>query len=117
MDPGSDSIRGQLDFTQLTEIKLANPHYRLGLEAGVLGVNYLYPYLHLGTSLTYLTPRWLVQVGASYTIQVRELFQESGWHPGRFDSRLHTSQSDGQIYYFRYLQTALHPEIQLQYYF
>lgn len=117
MDPGSDSIRGQLDATQLTAIRLSNPHYRLGLECGALGLNYISPYIHLGSSLTYMASRWLAQVGASYTIQFGEILKESGWHPGRFDSRLHSSQSDGQTYYFRYLQTALHPEIQLQYYF
>jgi len=116
MDPGDDAIRGQVDFTQLTEFSLGDSHWKWAYECGVLGANYLYPYFHTGTSIAYARPSWLLQLGASYTIQFQEMFQASGWYPGRFDSRLHQTQ-DGQAYYFRYLQTALHPEVQLQFYF
>lgn len=116
MDPGSDAIRGQIDGTTLTKLRLAKD-FQAGIEVGVLGANYIEPYLHLGGSISYLNSNWLLQVGASYTIQFSEIGDKSGWTPGRFDERSHVSQSEGDFYYFRYLQTALHPEVQVQYYF
>jgi hypothetical protein len=116
MDSGADSIRGQFDITTLTRLTLENRSFLLGFEFGTVGVNYIYPYLHLGTSVSYIHGPWLVQAGFSYTIQWRELHDSKGLRPGRIDSRIRKSPYDGQNYFFPY-ETALHPEMQLQYFF
>jgi hypothetical protein len=117
MDPGHDSIRGQVDMTTLTQVKLGATDFHVLGELGALGVNYLQPYLQIGASLAYLSESWLVQLGASATMPFSEAFTTTGWMPGRYDGRQHESQSENRTYYYRYLQTALHPEVQLQYYF
>ncbi len=116
MDAGSDSIRGQLDITTLTRLAIKDTPFSLGFEFGTVGVNYLYPYIHLGTSLVYSEGRWLIQAGFSYSIQWRELRENKGFRPGRIDSRIRRSPDDGQFYFYPY-ETALHPEMQLQYFF
>lgn len=115
MDPGDDKIRNQVDFTTLTKIPMSDEWLFL-FEFGGLGLNYLYPYMQAGASIAYKSPSWLVQLGASYTAQFAELNKSTAWSPGRYDSRAHTTEN-GQTYYFRYLQTALHPEIQIQFFF
>lgn len=117
MDPGRDSIRGQIDVTTLTQIKIGDSDFHLLGELGALGVNYLQPYLQVGGSLAYLSDNWLIQLGASATLTFSEVFTSEGWMPGRYDGRPHYSESENRTYYYRYLQTALHPEIQLQYFF
>jgi hypothetical protein len=117
MDPGRDDIRGQWDFTTLTNVPISNSDFSWNLEFGGLGLNYKAPYCHMGLSLGYASQSWLVTLGASYTAQFRELNQQSAWVPGRYDGRAHISQIDGATYYFRYLQTAMHPEVQVQYFF
>ena len=118
MDPGKDEIRDQIDATMLAALRLGPlSGFRLLLEGGALGLNYLYPYLQVGSSLAYASDSWLFQVGASATMQFREAMYASGWSPGRHDTRLHYSLSAGQYYTGRYLQTAVHPEIQIQYFF
>ena len=117
MDPGTDNIRGQLNTTTLTEFRFGKSDFYFGFELGVLGDNYLYPYMQLGTSFAYISHNWMLQLGASYTAQWRELMYQSAWSPGRYDSREHISKSENQPYYYRYLQTAMHPEIQIQYFF
>ncbi len=116
MDPGADSIRNQIDVTTLISDSFGKSPFHWAVEVGALGLNYIYPYFHGGLSLSYRSSSWLIQAGASYTAQFQELSQRSAWVPGRFDTRIHRSQS-GQNYYFRYLQTALHPEVQLQFSF
>ncbi|MEN0060285.1 MAG: hypothetical protein AAGB31_15710 [Bdellovibrio sp.] len=117
MDPGSDDIRDQVDLTALAKIRLGASDFYWNFEAGGLGLNYIYPYLQVGSSLAYASSSWLVQVGASYTVRFSEAGQASGWRPGRYDTRQHYSETEEEYYYYRYLQTALHPEIQLQYFF
>lgn len=117
MDPGNDTIRGQVDATTLSALKLGETGFLINLEAGLLGANYNYPYLQLGTSLAFMSRLWLIQAGASATMQADEAGLTTGWLPGRYDSRLHVSSSKNKLYYYRYLQTAVHPEIQLQFFF
>jgi hypothetical protein len=117
MDPGSDDIRDQWDFSALTAVPIPGSDFLWNFEVGGLGLNYLQPYLQLGSSIAYKSESWLIQVGASYTARFNELSQSTAWSPGRYDSRVHYSESTGENYYFRYLQTALHPEIQLQFFF
>jgi hypothetical protein len=116
MDPGSDGIRGQVDLTTLTKFPFWES-FSANIEFGGLGLNYIYPYAHGGLSLAYMSKSWLVDLGASYTVQFRELGQSTAWAPGRYDGRAHTSAIDGETFYFKYLQTALHPEVQFQYFF
>lgn len=116
MDPGTDSIRNQIDLTTLTKLKW-NDQWGVLLEFGGLGLNYYYPYMQSGFSLIYQGTNWYTQLGFSYTAQFRELTYTSAWTPGRYDSRLHYSTTAQQYYFYRYLQTALHPEVQIQYYF
>lgn len=116
MDPGRDSLRGQVDLSTLTEVKMSDSELSWLFELGALGVNYAAPYLQLGGSLVYKDESWLVQFGASYSVAFNEAGYQSGWMPGRYDSRTHYT-NDGQAYRQRYLQTALHPEVQLQYFF
>lgn len=116
MDPGRDSLRGQVDLSTLTEVKVADSEMSWLFELGALGVNYAAPYLQVGSSLVYKDQSWLVQFGASYTVAFNEARYQTGWSPGRYDSRTHYT-ADGQAYRQRYLQTALHPEVQLQYFF
>lgn len=115
MDPGTDTIRHQIDFTMLTQVPL-NDEWNILFEFGGLGLNYLYPYMQMGASIAYKNASWLFQLGASYTGQFAELNKSTAWEIGRYDTRTHTTES-GQEYYFRYLQTAVHPEIQIQYFF
>lgn len=117
MDPGRDSIRGQIDVTTLTQIRLGSSAMHWLFELGGLGLNYEAPYLQVGTSLAYQGRTWLLQAGASATMQFSEAIYQSGWTPGRYDDREHWSKSENRSYWFRYLQTALHPEVQVQYYF
>ena len=116
MDMGDNAIRGQLDLTSLTRIRIAESDFSLGLELGTVGMNYLYPYMHVGASVLYTWNSWLAQFGFSYTIQWREWRESKGLRPGRIDTRVRQSSSDGQFYYYPY-ETALHPEMQLQYFF
>lgn len=116
MDAGSDAIRGQIDLTTLTRLQIDESDFSIGFEFGTVGLNYLYPYIHLGTSVLYKSGPWLLQVGFSYSIQWRELRESKGLRPGRIDSRVRQSPDDGQFYFFPY-ETALHPEMQLQYFF
>ncbi len=116
MDPGRDSLRGQVDVSTLTEFKIPDTEMSWLFELGALGLNYAAPYLQIGSSLVYKDQSWLVQFGASYSVAFNEARYQTGWAPGRYDSRTHTT-SDGQAYRQRYLQTALHPEVQVQYFF
>lgn len=116
MDPGDDSIRDQIDVTTLTSVRF-NENWGVLLEFGGLGLNYIDPYMQSGMSFFYQGDNWFVQLGASYTAAFSELDEDSAWEPGRYDSRLHYSESQKTYYYYRYLQTALHPEIQIQFSF
>lgn len=116
MDPGEDSIRDQVDISTLMKIPLEQK-VSLALESGVLGANYKNPYAHFGASLVVQKPEWLIQFGASYTAPLNELGQSSSLQIGRMDQRLHYSSIANQYYRERYLQVAVHPEIQIQFNF
>ncbi|MGZ3727560.1 MAG: hypothetical protein ACXWQQ_17455, partial [Pseudobdellovibrio sp.] len=116
MDPGSDDIRDQIDTSTLVKIPIKDG-LSLGLETGLLGLNYVKPYAHMGASLAIQKSDWLVQVGASYTVAVDELGTSAGTEIGRMDNRVHYSEIAHQYYTERYLQVAVHPEIQIQYNF
>ena len=108
MDPGDDSTPAQLDLSSLTFFRLKESHYYLGVEGESIGLNYHAPYMHIGTSISYLSGSWLIVAGASYTAQFKEISKSSAWAPGRYDDRLHLSKTTGDPYYARYLLTALH---------
>ncbi len=114
MDPGVDAIRGQIDVTALFENRLSE-RLRLNLEAGTLGLNFLQPYLHVGASIAIVFPRVLVQLGGSLSGRFAD-FGTSAFFTPAFDQRVHTSR-DGQLYFSRYLTSAIHPELQVQYFF
>jgi hypothetical protein len=116
MDPGDDNIRDQIDVSTLFKIPVEDG-VSLALEGGLLGANYKKPFAHMGASFVFQKPEWLVQVGASYTAPLDELGRSSAFEVGRMDQRLHYSQIADQYYTERYLQVALHPEIQIQFNF
>lgn len=116
MDPGDDSIRDQIDLSTLFKMPVEDD-VSVALEGGLLGANYKNPFAHIGASFVFQQPQWLVQVGASYTAPVAELGRSSAFEVGRMDQRVHYSQIAGQYYTERYLQVAVHPEIQIQFNF
>ena len=115
MDPGDDSIRDQFDLTFLVEQKITEK-MRLNFEFGTLALNALQPYGHVGFSLAVLLDSWLVQLGGSYTAQWGSIGSDQFWTPGAGNNRWKRT-SDGQFFGTGYLVTALHPEIQVQYFF
>lgn len=80
-------------------------NYGLGIEAGVLGLNYKYPYAHLGISAHFQWPSWLVQLGVSASAIISSL-----------DVYTQT-QADSQFIEAGAATTVIHPEINLQYFF
>lgn len=116
MDPGDDGIRDQVDISTLLKIPVESGA-SLSLEGGVLGANFVEPYVHMGASVSFQKQGWLVQLGASYTVPVSLLGTSEGMDVGRMDNRVHLSKTDGKFYRERYLQIAVHPEVQVQYSF
>ena len=116
MDPGDDSIRDQIDVSTLVKMPVED-EVSVALEGGLLGANYKSPFAHIGASFVFQKPQWLIQVGASYTAPLNEIGRPSSFEVGRMDKRVHYSQIAGQYYTERYLQVAVHPEIQLQFNF
>lgn len=116
MDPGDDSIRDQIDVSTLLRIRVTDK-LGFGLETGLIGLNYLTAYNHFGASFTVQEPNWMLQLGASYTVPTNELGTPAGSEVGRWDNRVHYSEVAKQYYTERYLQVAVHPEIQIQVYF
>lgn len=116
MDPGDDSIRDQIDVSTLLKMPVEDD-VSVALEGGLLGANYKSPFAHIGASFVFQQPQWLVQVGASYTAPLNEIGRPSAFEVGRMDQRVHYSQIADQYYTERYLQVAVHPEIQIQFNF
>ena len=116
MDPGNDEIRNQIDVSTLVKIPM-RAGSSIALETGVLGLNYASPYAHLGASVAIQKQDWLVQLGASYTVPLAELGTTEGFNVGRMDNRVHYSEVARSYYTERYLQVAVHPEVQVQYSF
>lgn len=116
MDPGDDSIRDQIDVSTLLRVPVSD---KLGFnfETGLIGLNYLTAYNHFGASFAVSQPNWMLQLGASYTVPTTELGTAKGTEVGRWDDRVHYSEVARQYYTERYLQVAVHPEIQFQLYF
>jgi hypothetical protein len=117
MDPGDDNISDQWDASTLLKVPLGRSHLSWAFELGAIGLNYLSTFAHFGTSISYLNQDWLVQVGASYTAPFSELGKDSALEIGRYDNREHYSKSANEYYTERYLQVAVHPEVQVQYSF
>lgn len=115
LDPGDDSIRDQFDLTVLVEQKISE-RMRLNFEFGTLALTALQPYGHVGVSWSMLFDSWLLQLGGSYTAQWSSVGSDQFWTPGAGNNRWKRN-SDGQFYGTGYLVTALHPEIQIQYFF
>lgn len=116
MDPGDDSIRNQIDASTLLKIP-TDDNVSFGLEAGILGLNYINPYTHLGASIRIHESSWMLQLGASYTVMAKEFGTSKALEIGRWDNRVHYSEVAQQYYSERYLQVAVHPEVQFQIYF
>jgi len=116
MDPGDDSIRDQIDVSTLIKIPVEDGA-NVSLESGILGMNFKESYLHLGGSVGFQNKGWLVQVGASYTVPVGLLGTADAMDIGRMDQRVHYSEVADRYYTERYLQVAVHPEVQVQFSF
>lgn len=116
VDPGTDQIRGQFDTTVLIEHRI-NSNVRVNFETGFMGLNAIVPFGHFGLSVTWVKGFWLTQLGASATWKLPDTGNSILETVGRTDSRLHTAR-DGQSYYGgRYLESSVHPELQIQYFF
>jgi hypothetical protein len=116
MDPGNDEIRDQIDVSTLMKFPV-DTGSSISVEGGLLGMNYVDPYAHMGASVTFQKQSWLVQLGASYTVPLKLLGTSDGTDVGRMDERVHYSEIAKKYYTERYLQIAVHPEIQVQYNF
>ncbi len=116
MDPGDDAIRDQIDVSTLLKMPVESDA-NLSLEVGMLGVNFKEPYAHLGASVGFQKENWLVQLGASYTVPISILGSSEALDVGRMDQRVHYSETAKRYYTERYLQIAVHPEVQIQYSF
>lgn len=93
----------QLTLSSLNQFSFSE-NTILQFELGLLGMNYKYPYLHVGASwLHHFKPNWSLQVGAS----VSERFSGLEQIP---DSPVISSPEN-------YNYISLHPEIQIQYWF
>jgi hypothetical protein len=116
MDPGDDGIRDQIDISTLVKFPIDNGA-SLAVEGGLLGLNYVKPFAHMGASVAFQKQSWLVQLGASYTVPLEQLGTTGGMNIGQMDERVHYSEIAKKYYTERYLQIAVHPEIQVQYNF
>tara|TARA_Y100001935_G_scaffold255609_1_gene269940 strand:- start:5510 stop:6280 length:771 start_codon:yes stop_codon:yes gene_type:complete len=90
-----------LNLSTLHEFALRKNLF-LNFEIGSLGLNYHYPYLHLGTSVAYQFEKLFVGLGASVTTAPQIPPERSQFY-GSVDQTWKNSQ--------------VHPEIQLQYFF
>lgn len=117
MDPGDEKRRGQIDISSL--FKWADPqdNFSWAFELGALGVNYVSPFLHTGVSAMFYDENWSMQIGASFTAMFNELLSARAYQVGRLDDRAHYSSDENRYYSSRYYQSAVHPEIQIQYSF
>lgn len=117
MDPGDEKRRGQVDVSSLFKWNEPKENFSWAFELGVLGLNYVSPFLHTGVSAMFYDDNWSMQVGASFTAMFNELLSARAYQVGRLDERSHYSSSENQYYTYRYYQSAVHPEIQIQYSF
>jgi hypothetical protein len=117
MDPGSEKIRGQVDISSLFKWNNRKENFSWAFELGTLGLNYINPFLHTGVSAMFYDNNWSMQIGASFTAMFNEIFSERAYTVGRLDKRSHYTLDENKYYSSRYYQSALHPEIQIQYSF
>lgn len=99
MDPGNQD-RFAANLTSLHEFRL-NKNYFFNLEGGFWGMNYQYPYLHLGATVNVQTTSkaFLAGIGISSTF--------SPWFP-----------EDKIVLFNGYdSRKSIHPELQVQYFF
>lgn len=97
MDPQNDN-RYAFNSTTLNEFQLSKNTF-LNLEAGFWGMNYTYPYVHLGASFDFQSDNLLFGIGASTTISPGFPEEKIKYFAG-YDSR-----------------ASLHPEVQMQLFF
>jgi len=76
-------------------------------EVGVLGMNYAYPFLQLGSSFVYLEKRYSIQLGASVSVMPPWNYNSQA---GALASRTILTGENSQ-------DTSIHPEVQVQYWF
>jgi hypothetical protein len=117
MDPGDEKRRGQIDISSLIKWDEPKENFSWAFEMGVLGLNYVSPFLHTGASIMFYDENWSMQIGASFTAMFNELLSARAYQVGRLDDRAHYSSTENQYYSYRYYQSAVHPEIQIQYSF
>jgi len=97
MDPQNND-KYSLSLTTLHEIQINKKKY-INLEAGFWGLNYHFVYYHIGASYSYQTENWLWSLGASSTL-----------NPSFPKNR-------EREFNFYNSSIAIHPEIQIQYFF
>ncbi|MBL7716311.1 MAG: hypothetical protein JNL01_12670 [Bdellovibrionales bacterium] len=95
----------------------------LGVESGILGVNYPNPYFHTGVSVAYRWKSGYAQLGASYSMQLtRHLVP---FDPNK-DALTYSDYQVRSVFFPEVLYVnetqirpvgVLHPEIQLQFFF
>lgn len=91
---------GQLSISALNELRATN-NVSFGVEFGVVGLTFNYPNLHAGLSVNYHSNSWLAQLGVSATTEADNI--------GKPFSQEQVQQGEPK-------GTAIHPEIQLQYF-
>lgn len=97
MDPANDD-RFAMSLTTLHEFRMTDRLFS-GVEIGGWGLNYQYPYVHLGASLNYQWPQFIVGAGLSSTFSPSFPSNRVRSFPG-YDSR-----------------ASFHPEVEIQYFF
>jgi hypothetical protein len=105
LKPGN-SDRFTLSLSTLHEFRLID-HLGFFFEAGLLGLNYNKPYLHLGVSSFVYWDWGLIQLGISQSSSLGKMPDEK--YPG-LDQNAHGTIFSG-------VDTVIHPEIQIQFYF
>lgn len=101
----------QFNISSFHQLKLED-NFSVGLELGVLGMDYLYPQLITGASFNFQSRSWQMQVGISLT--------------GTYAGYISPDRIDNNRAFFEYTSQdkengrkdfSAHPEIQLQYSF
>lgn len=101
----------QSTLTMLAEIK-GTSNWGLLAEAGVLGLNYVYPQMILGVSTNYIHKNYLVQLGFNITSTPEALFLSPRNDANNMNGgRLTNDRFEGERDF------SVHPEIQFQYTF
>jgi hypothetical protein len=92
----------QFSVTTLQEVRLPG-HFGLLVEAGMLGLNYVYPEIHIGLSMSHRSRFTLAQIGFSQTFT-------SGTVSRLFSTQQTQALGGGEPGY----DFSMHPEVQFQ---